>query len=295
MGHSEGERPQGPEDLVHVAEVGIGFLDRASKLAETSDGGPANIEHDRLDRIAAESRAPCDAPPCEVAIERFAEPAPRRLDGERRPPVRTRHRGEEQRRVGHVPGDGAGDTKRVVEHFAGPRRNPSRRGTKTHHVGPRRGVAKRAAHIRAVREREHPARDRDRGAPAAASAGVPGRVGVPGGSEHLIEGLRAGSELRGIGLADDDRAGCLETLDVELVLLGNEVAIDRRSERGADPTGQGEVLARDGQPVERPWRLSSGKGGVRRPCAFEGGLGKQGDDGVDRGVHRLDSGEEPGS
>ena len=62
VGHSEGERPQGPEDLVHVAEVGIGFLDRASKLAETSDGGPANIEHDRLDRIAAESRAPCDAP-----------------------------------------------------------------------------------------------------------------------------------------------------------------------------------------------------------------------------------------
>ena len=147
---------------------------------------------------------------------------------------------------------------------------------------------------RAVRERQHPAGDRNRGPAAASPAGSIGGVGVLGGSEHLIERLGAGPELGRIGLADDDRSGCLEPFHVELVLLGHEVAVDRRSERGADAAGQGEVLARDGQAVERPRRFASGEGGIRCPCAFERGLGKQGDDGVDRGVHRLDSGEEPG-
>ena len=191
-------------------------------------------------------------------------------------------------------GDGTGNPERVVEHSVWPHRDPSRRGAKADHVGPGRGVAERAAHIRAVRERKHPACDRNCGATAAAPAGASGRVWIPGGSEHLIEGLRASPELGGIGLADDDRAGRLEPLDVELVFLGNEVAIDRRPERGADAPGQGEVLDRDRQPVERPRRLASGKGGVRRPRTLEGGLGKQGDDRVDRGVHLLDTGEEPG-
>ena len=86
----------------------------------------------------------------------------------------------------------------------------------------------------------------------------------------------------------------LEPLDVELVFLGNEIAIDRRSEGSADSAGQAEILDCDRQPVERPRRLASGKGGVRRSRTVEGGLGKQGDDRVDRGVHLLDAGEEPG-
>ena len=65
-------------------------------------------------------------------------------------------------------------------------------------------------------------------------------------------------------------------------------------ETGGSIAGQGEVLARDGQAVERPGWLSPGKGGVRRSRAFDGGFRNQGDDGVDRRVHRLDAVEEPG-
>ena len=45
-------------------------------------------------------------------------------------------------------------------------------------------------------------------APAAAAARAAGQVvGVAGGAEHLVHGVRAGAELGGVGLADRDRPG----------------------------------------------------------------------------------------
>ena len=129
--------------------------------------------------------------------------------------------------------------------------------------------------------------------PAAPAAGALRRIRVPRRAEHRVEGLRAGAELGGVGLADDDRARRPHPFDVERVLVGDEVAVDGGAERGPHPPGRGEVLDCDRQPLERARRLAPREGRVRRAGAFEGRLRVQGDDRVHGRVHLLDAGEEP--
>src|SRR5712692_5498231 len=61
-------------------------------------------------------------------------------------------------------------------------------------------------------------------------------------SEILVVTGPAVAELRDVGLADDDRAGRLEPLDDDVVLLGNEVAVCDRARHSANALGEDQVL-----------------------------------------------------
>src|SRR4029077_6205876 len=105
-------------------------------------------------------------------------------------------------------GDGAGDRpvdrKRIPE-VRGVTRNETRSRAKADAVAEARRVAKAATAIRTVRNGNHPRGDRGRGA-AARAADRPSRVvGVARRAEDRVEGLRAGTVLGRVRLADDDR------------------------------------------------------------------------------------------
>ncbi len=55
--------------------------------------------------------------------------------------------------------------------------------------------------------------------------------GIARASEHLVERVAAGRELRTVGLAEDDRARVAQPLDDERVLVGHVVGVDRRAVR----------------------------------------------------------------
>ena len=81
-------------------------------------------------------------------------------------------------------------------------------GRKPDDVAEARGIAQRAAHVAAVGDRHHAAGERHGRAAAAAAAGLRQVVRIARRAEHRVERLRAGAELRGVGLADHDRARC---------------------------------------------------------------------------------------
>jgi hypothetical protein len=90
----------------------------------------------------------------------------------------------------------------------------------------------------AVGDRHHAAGQRHGGAPAAAATGLARIVGIASRAENGVEGLRAGAELRGIGLAQRDGTGGFEPLDNEGIGFGDEVAEQGRPERRADTLGE---------------------------------------------------------
>ena len=71
------------------------------------------------------------------------------------------------------------------------------------------------------------------------------------------------AEFRHVGLADDDRTGRTQTLDGDVVLVGDEIPISGRAHGGEDTLGCDEVLDADGHAGERPHglprRLSAGR------------------------------------
>ncbi|MNN32664.1 hypothetical protein D3C81_1463900 [compost metagenome] len=129
-----------------------------------------------------------------------------------------------------------------------------------------------------------------RGRPAAAAAsGLARVVGATGGAEDRVVALRAEAELRGIGLADQHRAGRAKALDHDAVALGQVVTVQRRAQGGANAAGQREVLHRMRQAMHPAAVLAARQFGVA--CI---GLGQQllrrllADDGVDRRIEALD-------
>jgi hypothetical protein len=71
-------------------------------------------------------------------------------------------------------------------------------------------------------------------APPAAATGFGQIVGIQRFAKHLVEGLRAGPKLRGVGFPDRDSACCMQALDKNLVLVRYKIFEDRRSERCAN-------------------------------------------------------------
>ena len=114
------------------------------------------------------------------------------------------------------------------------------------------GIAQRAAQVGAVGERQHAAGERRRRAAAAAAAGLREVVGVARRAENRVESLRAGAELRRVGLADHDRAGVLAALDDQVVRCRARSRGRSASRRSCGCRAvSDEVLDRDRQPVQR--------------------------------------------
>ena len=133
-----------------------------------------------------------------------------------------------------------------------PHRHAARRRPQADDAAEAGGIAERAAHVAAVGDRQHAARERDRRAAAAAAAGLGQVVRIQRRAEHRVERLRSGAELRRVRLADDDRAGAAARRSTSSESsAGHEVLEDRRPERRADAFGRLQILVRDRQAVQR--------------------------------------------
>ena len=107
-------------------------------------------------------------------------------------------------------------------------------------------------------------------------------------TEHLVERLRAGAELRRVRLAHGDGTRGAQPLDDQPVDGGDVIAIDRRPPRRADAPGRDEILVRDRQPEQRARPFAARESRVLVPGVVERALGRERDDCVDLRVDALD-------
>lgn len=147
--------------------------------------------------------------------------------------------------------------------------------------------------IAAIRNRQHPESQSHRGATAAASGGPRLIVGIEGCAEDWIKRVRPQPELGNVGFAYQDRTRAFDPLRDNRIGARNEIAEQRRPERGTDTIGWFEVLDCRRKTVERTARLS--------PCQLRIALLRllskqvtrlQRDDRVDARVEQLDAVEE---
>ena len=282
------QRAHGLEDGVEVGEVRLRLLHDA---AERFEHPPLRVHHVAnlaFHGSAAEIRPPCDARALDVALERLREQAAGLVDGNRRTRVRTCNRAQQERHVGHGARHRALDAQRRPRGRRWPCRHASRRRPHADDAAEARGIAERAAHVAAVGNRQHPGRERDRRAAAASAAGPGAVMRIQRGSEHRIERLRAGAELRRVRLADDDRARLPQALDDQRVFRRNEVLENRRPERRPDAFGRLQILVRDRQAVERTDEAAVGEILVGLPCVIKRLIGNQGHDRVQSRIDALD-------
>ena len=125
-----------------------------------------------------------------------------------------------------------------------------------------------------------PISQRDRRAARRAGAGLVGIERIAGRPVDRIDRIGAGTELRGVGLADHDRAGPAHRRDLALVGLGHEVGELGRAEGGAQAFGQRQILDPDRQAEERPERLARHDRAFRRPRLGLGAVPAGGDERV---------------
>ncbi len=101
--------------------------------------------------------------------------------------------------------------------------------------------------------------------------------------------MGAQAELRGVGLADEDRPRRAQALHGQGVGGGDEILVDRRALGGPEALDRGQVLDRVGEAMEQAQGLLAGElviaglGLLQQVAAIA-----QRDDGVDRGIEPLD-------
>ena len=191
----------------------------------------------RLHRGVAEVRREADAQGGERLLEGRRVGEPRRRQAGRIPRRGAGREVEQQRRVC----DGLGERpvhRRVLE--VPVRERPARHASvgrlQAEAAGEARRDADRAAAVARRDERADAARERRRRAAARAARRA---LEIPGRARDAVDevaGDRGVAELRRVGLADDDRAGVLQPLHLDLGGVGDPVAIDRGCRaRGAAP------------------------------------------------------------
>ncbi len=260
----------------------------APQRGEPRDRVVADRAHRGLDGQPAEVRAPCHAQSVELAAQ---------IAGEiRRVPVRQAATVDRARRS---PSASAPDHRPSAPSGPRPTRRPTRRPSPACATSPGVGRSPTTllndAGLRMLPPWSEPSASGSM--PAASAAPAPpllppaDRSSAPRVArrpEHLVERVRPGAHLRGVGLADHDRAGRSQTRDEQAVDLRHVLGKELRPVRGADPGRVDQILDRDRQPVQRPDRLTS-----RRPLVGGIGLGQrrfgpEADDRVDLGVDRID-------
>ena len=287
------QRPPGAERLVRARQVGRGIDHHA---AETGQHLAGRTEHgpDVLVDRQAEVRAPAHPQAAHVGGEqpvnvlRPGQRRRRRVQGQRHPLVGPADHRQQQRDVGDRAAHRALDAHPVGHIGDRPGRHPAGRRAQPDHIAEARRVAQRAAEIAAVGQRDHPG-GQGGGRPAAAAArAAAGIVGVPGRAEHLVHRVRAGPELRGIGLAQADRPGAGHPAHDQRVEVRDVPGEQRRPERGPHPGRLDQVLVRDRQPVQEAGRLAGRERLVGRRRLVRRLLESPGHDRVDDRVPLLD-------
>ena len=165
------------------------------------------------------------------------------------------------------------------------------RGPEPDDAAERRRVAQRPAGVRSSADRHHPGGQSDGGSSRGAGAGLRRVEGVAGRAIDRVAGVGAGAELRGVGLADDDRSRRTRRGDDPFVVIGDEVTEDDAAMGGDEAAGFLQVLDADRQAVQRRQLVAVDDRLVRLTGRRSGSGEVTGGDGVDRGVHRLDAGD----
>ena len=251
-----GERAGAPDDVGHLGEVRQAVSTRAPRLAEHPDGVMGHAADLFVHgNQPVEIRRPGDLPALDRRrLHRAGELARVDLIRERGSIVGAGHRREHERDVG----DGARDRPDDPEGVPGQRprigRDQTRRGAEADDAAVSRRDSERATEVGSHGDRPHAGGHGHRGAAARAARGERGIPRIARGAEDRIEGVPAGAELGRVRLAHHDGPGRLETLDHEVVCVGNVVLVDERAPRRANPLGREQVLDRHRHAVERGQR-----------------------------------------
>ncbi len=284
-------RAQRVEHLGRARKIGLGVLDDAAEVLEGATRGLERRGHGGLDGKAAERPAPRNAHAAKVPVERREEGLARLGPRGRRARIGTRDRGRHQRGVAHRPRHRPEGRERVPGVDRGPVGHAPRRRTETDDVAETPRVAQARREVRSVRDRRHAACDRDARAAARPAAGPREVVGIPGRAEHRVEGLRAGTELRRVRLADHDRARGLHAGHDETVLRRDVVPIDGRAHGRAHPRRRHEVFHDRRQAEEGASSVAAGEPRVGLSRCGARAFGIEGHDRVDRRIHAADLSE----
>jgi hypothetical protein len=134
------------------------------------------------------------------------------------------------RQIVHVARHRAFDRQLMQPEFrARPARHPPLTRAQTEYIVPASRIAQAAHEIRTIRHRQQTMCECDRRTTTAAACAHAGVPRIASGAMNLVEGMRAQSQFRNIGLADDDRASRLDTLSDDLVVLWHYTLQQRAS------------------------------------------------------------------
>ena len=149
------------------------------------------------------------------------------------------------------------------------------------------GIAQRTAEIAAVGERQHPRRQRHRGAAAAAAARARRVVRIARCAEDAVERLRTGAEFRRVRLADCDCAGVADPFDDQVVALGNVVRRTTSSRTScACRASAADLCARSAMPHSGGGVF--GGSASNRAAVVAGAIGVEGNDCVEARIDAID-------
>ncbi len=296
-------RDHRPERVAEVPQVGVRLLDVGAQVGDDADGPLDDLPHAGVDGEVPEVGAVGHAQPGEVAGGPLrGGRGPVHVEARDGVPVTRIGTGDHRQQQGGV-GHGARQGPHVLEVLpagdpgvplvAGPgvERYPPHGGLDPVEPAVGRGDADGPTAVAAERERRHAGRHGD-GGTGARTAGR--QVGVPRVARrgaHRVVPDRAVPELGNRGLPQQDRAGRTGTFHDDVVLVGHEVEVGRRTVAVADPPGGDEVLDRQRDPGQRAQALPSGQSGVHGRRLLPRGVGGQFHERVQRAVERPDAGE----
>ncbi len=151
--------------------------------------------------------------------------------------------------------------------------------------------ADRSAAVAGRRQRAHAAGHRGRGAAARPAGVVPHIPGIVRFAKQCIGRQRDQPELRGVRLADDDRAGAFQAFDDRLVMVRDEILEKLRAERRTNAGRQVQILDRDRHAPQRRQLFAAHHGRFGLACLASGEVIAAGDDGRQRPVEPIGLGQ----
>ena len=274
--------PAGIDDLDVAAEL---LLERRGRVA-------AHLQHLVVHRGVAEVRRPRHVQPPDVLLARLEIGAG--LAGQRDAiaVVTAGDDVEGQGRIAHGAGQGAEVADVVPPREAHALRNPPVGRLEADQPAQRRRNADRAAAVRAETDGPESGGHRGRRAAARAARCALEIPRVARGAEERIVGERLVAELRGVGLAEDDRAGRAQATHRDGVFFRDQVGEEPGAAGGAQAARVEHVLQRHRYSVEWTERLALHHRDLRLAGHDAGEGGRHQAIGIETRVELLDTSEQ---
>ena len=266
-------------------QIGLGLFDDHAGLCEAFGGLRRDCGDFRIDWGDAEIGRIGHAQRLLPRPRGGEERGRRRGDRQRVGGEFAAHRVEQQRDVLDVARHRAVDAEIAVDLRRRRVRDPAEARAQPDDAAEARRVAQRAAHVGALGQPCGAGCERRRGAAGRAGRRARQVPRIARRPEHLVEGVGAGAEFRGVGFGVDHGAIGFEVLDHQVGAGRDVVLVDRRALGGEHAGDRGEVLDRQrqaGQQAAFGRRLLHQLGGVAAG-AVEAQRGQRVDGAVDLG------------